>query len=161
MSPALISLLALLVVLAFSLTSRVNVGVLAIALAAAIALGIAHWKADALMAVFPVSLFLTLVGVTLLFGIAQKNGLLEVLARRAVALCGGQMALLPPLFFFLTCAVATVGPGAIAATALIAPLAMSMGAVAGVPPFLTALMVANGGNAGNLSPISAVGACAV
>jgi di/tricarboxylate transporter len=61
------------------------------------------------------------------------------------------------MFFLLTCAVATSGPGAIAATALIAPVAMSTGAAAGVPPFLMALMVANGGNAGNLSPFSAVG----
>ena len=34
---------------------------------------------------------------------------------------------------------------------------MAIGAAAGVPPFLTALMVGNGANAGNLSPISAVG----
>jgi di/tricarboxylate transporter len=64
---------------------------------------------------------------------------------------------LPPAFFLLTCAVATLGPGAIAATALIAPLAMSTCSTAGVPTFLMALMVANGGNAGNLSPFSAVG----
>jgi di/tricarboxylate transporter len=50
-----------------------------------------------------------------------------------------------------------IGPGAIAASALVAPLAMTAGIAAGVPPFLMALMVANGGNAGNLSPFSAVG----
>jgi di/tricarboxylate transporter len=157
MTPALLSLLGLLVVIGFSLTSRINVGVLAVALAWPIALFAAGWKADALMAAFPSSLFLTLLGVTLLFGIAHKNGLLEALARRAVFLCGGRTALLPLVFFLLTCAVATSGPGAIAATALVAPLAMSIGGTAGVPPFLTALMVANGGNAGNLSPFSAVG----
>lgn len=51
----------------------------------------------------------------------------------------------------------SIGPGAIAATALIAPLAMGIGHRAGVSAFLTALMVANGANAGNLSPISSVG----
>src|SRR4051812_29259799 len=107
MTPAQLSLLALLVVIAFSLTSRVNVGVLAVALAWPIALFAAGWKADALMATFPSSLFLTLLGVTLLFGIAQKNGLLDALARRAVFLCGGLTALLPPVFFLLTGAVAT------------------------------------------------------
>ena len=157
MTPATLSLLALLVVIAFSLTARINVGVLAVALAWPIALFVAGWKADALMATFPSGLFLTLVGVTLLFGIAHKNGSLEVLARRAVDACCGVNALLPIAFFFLTCAVATLGPGAIAATALIAPLAMSAGATAGVRPLLMALMVANGGNAGNLSPFSAVG----
>jgi di/tricarboxylate transporter len=53
--------------------------------------------------------------------------------------------------------IASLGPGAIAATALMAPIAMSIGHRAGVPAFLTALMVSNGGNAGNLSPISSVG----
>jgi Na+/H+ antiporter NhaD/arsenite permease-like protein len=157
MSPAVLSLLALLVVIGFSLTSRINVGVLAVALAFPIAVFAAGWKADALAAVFPSGLFLTLLGVTLLFGIAHKNGSLDALTRRAVRACGGVTALLPPAFFMLACAVATLGPGAIAATALIAPLAMSTGATAGVPAFLMALMVANGGNAGNLSPFSAVG----
>ena len=50
-----------------------------------------------------------------------------------------------------------MGPGAISATALIAPPAMGIGAGAGAPVFLTALMVGNGANAGNLSPFSAVG----
>ena len=153
----MLSLLALLVVIGFSLTARINVGVLAVALAWPIAVFVAGWKADALMAVFPSGLFLTLLGVTLLFGIAHKNGTLEALARQAVRACGGVTALLPPAFFLLACAVATLGPGAIAATALIAPLAMSTGATAGVPAFLMALMVSNGGNAGNLSPFSAVG----
>jgi Na+/H+ antiporter NhaD/arsenite permease-like protein len=157
MSAAVLSLLALLVVIGFSLTSRINVGVLAVALAWPIAMFVARWKADALMAVFPSGLFLTLLGVTLLFGIAHKNGALDALARRAVRACGGVAALLPPAFFLLTGAVATLGPGAIAATALVAPLAMSTGASARVPAFLMALMVSNGGNAGNLSPFSAVG----
>ena len=65
MSPALLSLLALLLVVAASLTSRVNVGVLAVALAWGIATFAADWKVDQLMAVFPSSLFLTLLGVTL------------------------------------------------------------------------------------------------
>ena len=157
MSPAVLSLLALLVVIGFSLTARINVGILAIALAWPIALFGAGWKADALMSAFPSSLFLTLVGVTLLFGLAQANGTLDRVTRRAVRVLGGARALLPIAYFALTCVVATVGPGAIAATALVAPMAMTTGLRAGVPPFLVALMVANGGNAGNLSPFSAVG----
>lgn len=157
MSAATLSLIALLVVIGFSLTSRINVGVLAVALAWPIAMFVAGWKAEALMAVFPSGLFLMLVGVTLLFGVAHKNGTLDAVTRRAVLACGGITALLPAAFFLLACAVSTLGPGAIAATALIAPLAMSTGATAGIPAFLMALMVANGGNAGNLSPFSAVG----
>jgi di/tricarboxylate transporter len=50
-----------------------------------------------------------------------------------------------------------IGPGAVSSVALVAPLTMTIGARAGVAPFLSALVVANGANAGNLSPVSAVG----
>jgi di/tricarboxylate transporter len=61
------------------------------------------------------------------------------------------------VLFFSACALSSVGPGAIATVALLVPLAMIVGRTAGVPPLLTALMVANGANAGNLSPFSTVG----
>ena len=61
------------------------------------------------------------------------------------------------IVFFIACAISSAGPGAIPAAALVAPLAFAMAAPAAIPPFLTALMVANGANAGNLSPLSAVG----
>lgn len=157
LNPAVLSLLALLAVIVASLFSRVNVGVLAIALAWPVALYGAGWKADALIQTFPSSLFLTLVGVSLLFGVSQTNGTMQAVTLRAVRMCRGRAALVPPLLFLLACAVATLGPGAISATALVAPPAMAIGAAAGIPAFLTALMVGNGANAGNLSPISAVG----
>ena len=101
MSPAVLSLVALLVVILTSLTSRINVGALAVSLAWPIALYGAHWKAEALTAMFPSSLFLTLLGVTLLFGVAQGSGTLPAIAHRAVRACRGNVVLLPPLFFFL------------------------------------------------------------
>lgn len=158
MTPALLSLLALLLVVAASLTSRVNVGVLAVALAWGIATFAADWKVEQLMAVFPSSLFLTLLGVTLLFGVAQANGTMQAVSQHGVRLLGGRSALLPPFFFVLACLISTSGPGAIATTALLAPLAMGIAHRANAPMLLMALMVGNGANAGNLSPISAIGA---
>lgn len=140
-----------------SLTSRINVGVLAVALAWPIGLYAAGWKVDALMATFPSSLFLTLLGVTLLFGIAASNGTMASVTGSAVRLCRGRAAMLPLAFFTLAFLISTAGPGAIATTALLAPLAMGVASRARVPVLLTALMVGNGANAGNLSPISAVG----
>ena len=63
----------------------------------------------------------------------------------------------PSSSFAIACLVASIGPGAISSVALIVPLAMVIGERAAVPHFLTTLMVANGANAGNLSPVSAVG----
>lgn len=157
MSPAELSLVAILVVVVASFGTRLNVGVLAVALAWPIAVYAAGWKPDQLMAAFPSSLFLTLLGVTLLFGVAQVNGTMAALTQRSLALAAGRAGLLPMLFFVLACAISTLGPGAIATLALLAPLAMAAGVRAGVPVLLTALTIGNGANAGNLSPFSAVG----
>ena len=157
MSPALLSLCALLLVIAGSLTTRINVGILAIALAWPIAIFAAKWKMDAVMGSFPSTLFLTLVGVSVLFGVAQSNGTMQAIAESTVSVLRGRAAALPLLFFLMACAISTSGPGAISATALLAPIAMGIAVQARVPMLLTALMVGNGANAGNLSPISAVG----
>ena len=157
MSPAALSLVAIGVVIVASFGTRLNVGILAVALAWPVAVYGAGWKAAQLMSAFPSSLFLTLLGVTLLFGVAQANGTMRALTQRSLALTAGRAALLPLLFFTLACVISTLGPGSIATLALLAPLAMAVGARAGVPVLLTALMIGNGANAGNLSPFSAVG----
>jgi di/tricarboxylate transporter len=157
MSAGLASLVALILAIALSMTTRLNVGLAAIVFAWLIGTFVAHLGADAILRGFPSALFLTLTGMTLLFAAAETNGTLEGLAHRAVAVTRGRAALLPPMFFAIACAISIIGPGAVASVALVAPLTMSIGERAGVPAFLTALVVANGANAGNLSPVSAVG----
>ncbi len=157
MTPAVASLIALLVAILLSCTSRINVGVLSIAFAWLIGVYHAGLKADAVAGGFPASLFVTLAGVTLLFGLAHVNGTLEWLAQRAVRLARGNARLLPVLFFVIAFGLSSIGPGAILGVALLVPLAMPIGVEAGIPRLLTALMVANGANAGNLSPVGVVG----
>jgi Na+/H+ antiporter NhaD/arsenite permease-like protein len=106
---------------------------------------------------FPVSLFLTLVAVTFLFGQARANGTLERVSAAAVRLAAGHPGYIPFAFFGLALAFATLGPGNIAATALLAPVAMAAAGRAGIPAFLMALMVCNGANAGALSPFAPTG----
>src|SRR5690606_27724675 len=79
---------------------------------------------------------------------------------RAVGLARGHARVLPVIFFGIAMIVSTVGPGAIASVALGVPMAMIIGEHAGVPHFLTALMVANGANGGHPPPIRAVGVLA-
>jgi len=157
MNPAVASLLALLIAIVISIVTRINVGVVAIAFAWIVGLYVAGLGADVVVRGFPGSLFLTLAGVTLLFAAAEANGTLERLAHKAVRLARGDARVLPIVFFLLASLISMVGPGAISSVALMAPLAMAIGDRARVPPFLTALMVANGANAGNLSPVSSVG----
>jgi Na+/H+ antiporter NhaD/arsenite permease-like protein len=160
MSPAVASLIALLIAIALSLTSRINVGVVAMAFAWIIGVAMAGQKPEQVAAGFPSALFLTLAGVTLLFSLAETNGTLERLANRAVQLAKGSARLIPIVFFVIALVLSSIGPGAISAVALVIPLAMAIATRAGVPRFLTALVVANGANAGNLSPISAAGVIA-
>ena len=157
MNPAVASLLALIAAVFLSLTSRINIGVLAIALSWIIGVFVAGMKADAILAGFPATLFLTLTGVTFLFACAEVNGTLEQLAHRALSLGGLHRRFLPVFFFLLAMFVSSIGPGAIGGVALIIPLAVVIGGRAGIPVFLTSLMVANGANAGNLSPFSSLG----
>jgi hypothetical protein len=93
-SPALVSLVALLLAIVLSFTSRINVGLLAMAFAWAIGVFMLGWRADAVIAGFPTGLFVTLVGVTLLFALAQSNGTMDAVAQRAVRLCRGNAGLL-------------------------------------------------------------------
>lgn len=160
MSPALLALLALLLAIALSIATKVNVGLVSIALAWLVGVYAGGMGADAVLQGFPASLFLTLAGVTFLFAAADSNGTLERVAERLGAVARGNARVLPVALFVLSSALASVGPGAIAAVALLAPMAMLLGKRTGVSPLLTALMVTTGANSGNLSPLSPTGVVA-
>ena len=157
MSIAVITLAALLAAIALSMISRINVGLIAIAAAWIVGVYAAGEKPDAVLDGFPSSLFLTLAGTTLLFAVGETNRSFNFLATGAIRIIGRSRPLIPLLFFCIACAIAAAGPGAISAVALVVPLAATIGARSEIPPMLTALTVANGANAGNLSPISSVG----
>jgi di/tricarboxylate transporter len=157
MSLAALSLAALVVALTVSCVSPINIGVLAIVLAWVVGVYFGGMRIEQVLAGFPISLFLTLVGVTLLFAQAQGNGTLQLMAQRAVRLCRGKPGVIPVMFFVLTAALSSSGPGNIAATALMAPLGMAAAVRYGISPFLMAIMIANGASAGSVSPIAPTG----
>ena len=157
MNLAVISVCALVLAVAVSCVSRLNVGVLAVALAWIVGVYVAGMPVNAVMAGFPSQLFLTLTGVTLLFALAQCNGTLERITHHAVRLCRGNCGTIPVMFFVLGAALSSMGPGNIATAALLAPLAMATAVRTGIPLFLMAIMVGNGANSGALSPFAPTG----
>jgi di/tricarboxylate transporter len=159
-TPAVWSLAALFVAIVLSMVTRINVGLVGLVLAWIVGTAIAGLPIGTIIGGFPTSLFLTLVGMTLLFAAAESNGTIERLARRAVGLARGDARVVPVFFFAIAGVISALGPGAISSTALVVPLAMAIGRQLAVPAFLTALVVGNGANAGNLSPISSVGVIA-
>ena len=157
MSLAWVSVAALVLAVALSCTTTINVGLLALALAMIVGVFLAGMSPGAVLEGFPTDLLFTLLGVTLLFAIAECNGTLARVTARAVRLCRGHAGILPFMFFGIGFAIATIGAGATPASALLAPPAMAAAARAGVSPFLMAVMVGNGTLAGTLSPFAPTG----
>ena len=75
----------------------------------------------------------------------------------AAALRRGNVGVMPMMFFLLSFVLASIGPGNIASTAIIAPMGMAVAGQVGIPAFLMAIMIGNGANAGSLSPIAPTG----
>jgi Na+/H+ antiporter NhaD/arsenite permease-like protein len=157
MNLAIISLLALIVAIVLSFTTRINVGFLALVFAWLIGVYLGGLELKAIRAGFPTDLFLTLVGVTLLFAQAQVNGTLERITQHGVRLCRGSVSLIPLMFFLLALIIATVGAGNIAGAALVAPMAMATAGRVKIPAILMLVMVGHGALAGSVSPFAPTG----
>ena len=140
-----------------AVSRELNVGILAIALAWAVGVYVGGMSLNDVTSGFPVSLFLTLAGVTLLFAQAQQNRTLDRIAHRAVRLCRGNAGLIPVMFFVLGRTLASLGPGNISTAALLGPMAMAVAGRAAIPAFLMIIMVGNGAQAGSLSPFAPTG----
>ncbi len=155
---AIMSIVALTILVIIScINEDLNVGFLGIGFAIVVG-GIWGGTTGAkVMGYFPTGLFMILVGVTFLFGMAQTNGTMEKLTTYSVRACGGNTALMPLIIFILTTFVTTIGPGNIAGTALMAPVAMAIAARIGMPAFLMTLIVVGAANGAAFSPFAPTG----
>ncbi len=155
---AIMSIVALLVVVIISCVNEdLNVGFLAIGFAIIVAGVWGGTPGAKVMGYFPTSLFMILVGVTFLFGMAQTNGTMEKLTSYSVRACGGNVALMPLIVYLLTTIITTIGPGNIAGTALMAPVAMAIATRVGISAFLMTLIVVGASNGAALSPFAPTG----
>ena len=155
---AWMSILALVVVIVLSaIKPRLHVGFLSIALAIVVGAVFLDLSADTVVAGFPVRLFMILVGVTFLFSMAQVNGTLEKLTAYAVRSIRGNLLLLPVLIYVLTLALTTIGPGNIAAVALLAPFVMAIAGRVKMPAFAMTILVVGAANSAAFSPFAPTG----
>lgn len=156
MSPEVVSLLILLVILVIATVLPINMGVLgfgAAFLLGTLALGM---SVDEILANFPANLFLTLAGITYLFGIAQINGTVDLLIRGAIRMVGGRIAVIPWIMFAVTALL--VGIGALFAVAIVAPIALRFAFRYKISPLMMGMMVVHGALGGAFTPISVYGA---
>ena len=156
MSNELISLLVLVLIFVIGTTMPVNMGVLGIVAAFVVgtAMGVSE---DDLFLGFPGDLFIILVGVTYLFGIASANGTVNWLVHASVRAVGGRVAAIPWVFFLVTAVLTASGAVVPGAVAIVVPIAIGFALTYGINPVLMGLMVINGATAGGFSPISVFG----
>lgn len=151
-----ISLLVLAVVVAIGFIKKINLGFFA--LGAAFVLGtVGGMKASQITAGFSSSMFVTLVGVTFMFGMASQNGTLELFSKKVVALVGKRTVLIPILMFVLSAFISAIGPGHIAAGILMTTFAMYLAFEMDINPMATSLYAKLGANAGCASTLSITG----
>ena len=155
---AIASIIALVIVVIISCVNEdLHVGFLAIGFAIIVAGVWGNTPGARVLGYFPTGLFMILVGVTFMFGMAQTNGTMEKLTAYAVRTCGNNITLVPVVIFVLTTFVTTIGPGNIAGTALMAPVSMAIAARIGMPAFLMTLIVVGAANGAAFSPFAPTG----
>ncbi len=155
---AIASIVALLIVVVISCVNEdLNVGFLSIGFAIIVGGMWAGLTGAKVMASFPLSLFMILVGVTFMFGMAQTNGTMEKLTAYSVRMCKGNTAIVPLIVYLLTTFITSIGPGNIAGCALMAPVAMAIAARVGMPAFLMTLIVVGAANGAAFSPFAPTG----
>lgn len=157
MSAPVLSIIILAVMFLLATVLPLNMGALAFVGAFLLGSLVLGMSANDILANFPGGLFLTIVGVTYLFAIAQNNGTIDLLVRGAVRLVGNKVTLIPWVMFAITALITAVGALSPAAVAIIAPIALSFAAKHKINPLMMGMMVIHGAQAGGFSPIAVYG----
>jgi di/tricarboxylate transporter len=157
MSAPVLSIIILAVMFLLATVLPLNMGALAFVGAFLLGSVVLGMSTTEIFANFPGALFLTIVGVTYLFAIAQNNGTIDLLVRGAVRMVGSKVALIPWVMFAITAVITAVGALSPAAVAIIAPIALSFAAKHKISPLMMGMMVIHGAQAGGFSPIAVYG----
>jgi len=135
----------------------INMGTVAFAMAFLVGTVFVGMKAEQIIAGFPGDLFITLVGITYLFAIAQKNGTIDFLVHFAVRAVRGRIAAIPWVMFAVAAVLTAVGAVSPAAVAILAPVALQFARQYDISPLMMGLLVIHGAQGGGFSPISIYG----
>lgn len=157
MSEPIIAIIILAAMFIIATVLPINMGALAFVGAFVLGVLFLGMEADEIMANFPGGLFLTLVGVTYLFAIAQNNGTIDLLVRRAVKLVDNRVALIPWVMFIITALITAVGALGPAAVAIMAPIGLNFAAKYKINPLMMGMLIVHGAQAGGFSPIAVYG----
>lgn len=155
-----ISLIVLVAAIVAAFVFKANTGL--VAMTAALILGRCAGITDKwLVKQFDSNLFIMLLGVMYLFSIAQENKTLDLLSKKVLALCKGNVKLFPLIMFLLAAVLSAIGPGLISVSALVAALSVALAKQCGINPIKLLPFGTLGAFAGGLSPITPSGLVAI
>lgn len=154
MSIHVIGVVALVLIFIIGTLRPVNIGVLALIATFLIGTLVAGETVTEALSGFPPDLFVLLVGVTYLFGLAAVNGTIERVIDRAVAMLGDRPALVPWVIFVFSAIPTLAGALGPAGVAMLAPLCLRLGERYGIDRRMSVLMIMHGSCVGNFSPLN-------
>ncbi len=157
MSPQIATIIGLVIMFIIATALPINMGAVAFALAFIIGGIFVGMEGKEVLGGFPGDLFLTLVGITYLFAIAQKNGTIDLLVHWAVRAVRGRIVAIPWVMFVVTAVLTAFGALGPAAVAIIGPVALRFAKQYNINPLMMGLLVIHGAQAGGFSPISVYG----
>lgn len=153
---ATLSLVFLIGAILLGILRKVNIGLVSFGLSLVLGL-MSGATAKTIQAGFPTGLFVTLLGVMMLFSIAQENKTMELLARRVVALAGKRTYLIPIIVYVFSVVLAAVGPGTVPVMGIMAVFTCSLAAEMKISPVLLSATSVLGAAGGGLTPIAPTG----
>ena len=158
MSPEIISILVLVAMFVVATLLPIHIGVMAFVAAFVVGSTLAGLDGETILEDgLPDELAVTLIGITLLFAMAQANGTIDWLVRLAVRAVRGRLVAIPWVMFLMAGVLTAFGAVSAAAVAIIAPVALGFAYRFKINPLLMGVMVVHGAQAGGFSPTSIYG----
>lgn len=155
MTVEIIALIVLVAVFAISAIRNVHMGALALVAAVLVGVLLVGEPLDDVLGGFPVDALLILLGITYLFGIARTVGAIDWLVDRSVRLIGDRVALIPWAMLVVGTLVACLGTSHAAFT--IVPIAMSLAHKHRIHTTMMGIVMSSAIVGGALAPTSIVG----
>lgn len=150
----IVSIVVFVAIFALSMWRKTNMGAIALVGAFLVGSYLLKMPVKGILAGWPTSLMLTLVGVTFLFGIAQENGTIDRVVSAAINAVGGKLFWVPWVFFLLAAFITACGAVTPATNAILIPIGLSLAYKYRINPILVGVSILNGTNAGGFSPIA-------
>ncbi len=156
MSIGILSLILLILAIIIGFFCKTNVGLISLCFALILS-KIAGISAVTVLKGFNPNLFITLMGVSLLFSILNNNGTIKLLAQKIVSLAGKNNYLIPIAIYLIGLLLTTIGPGSLPILAIMPAFAIPIAKAHGYNPLMLSMIGCAGCFSGRLSTITPEG----